>query len=296
MLAVQSRWEVGSWQHALCSALHWIHLWVWVFLWVQGAKTSSSLLPHFPYSSWFPTESADRFCFSLDILTTIVTAFPHLSLWHWLPYRVLQVSHTTILRKSQIMPCYLGVISLRMVGKTLLLMGHKLMLRTANLCVCQPLSHCTVQPYQSKKESFSLLSVRLLPVKEADKWHASGLLQKVLMLCSVYCEHNIVLKINRWCADFALSTFVFHLWSCPEEEEEVKMSESDEDRRIAEAKAYRIQKYQGVVPFLLLWELRHPQNSGWINHVPILAGGFRVTQQAESQQRQMGWSYGAMWV
>ncbi|NXR67831.1 ARG28 factor, partial [Rhadina sibilatrix] len=32
--------------------------------------------------------------------------------------------------------------------------------------------------------------------------------------------------------------------SCPEEEEEVKVSESDEDRRIAEAKAYRIQKYQ----------------------------------------------------
>ncbi|NXY57412.1 ARG28 factor, partial [Callaeas wilsoni] len=32
--------------------------------------------------------------------------------------------------------------------------------------------------------------------------------------------------------------------SCPEEEEEVKMSESDEDRRMAEAKAYRIQKYQ----------------------------------------------------
>ncbi|KAM7025811.1 rho guanine nucleotide exchange factor 28 isoform 5-T7 [Acridotheres tristis] len=32
--------------------------------------------------------------------------------------------------------------------------------------------------------------------------------------------------------------------SCPEEEEEVKMSESDEDRRIAEAKAYRIQKFQ----------------------------------------------------
>ncbi|XP_053788443.1 rho guanine nucleotide exchange factor 28 [Vidua chalybeata] len=32
--------------------------------------------------------------------------------------------------------------------------------------------------------------------------------------------------------------------SCPEEEEEMKMSESDEDRRIAEAKAYRIQKYQ----------------------------------------------------
>ncbi|NXI15928.1 ARG28 factor, partial [Irena cyanogastra] len=31
--------------------------------------------------------------------------------------------------------------------------------------------------------------------------------------------------------------------SCPDEEE-VKMSESDEDRRIAEAKAYRIQKYQ----------------------------------------------------
>uniref|UniRef100_A0A803VR90 Rho guanine nucleotide exchange factor 28 n=1 Tax=Ficedula albicollis TaxID=59894 RepID=A0A803VR90_FICAL len=31
---------------------------------------------------------------------------------------------------------------------------------------------------------------------------------------------------------------------CPEEEEEVKMNESDEDRRIAEAKAYRIQKYQ----------------------------------------------------
>ncbi|XP_064259231.1 rho guanine nucleotide exchange factor 28 isoform X5 [Passer domesticus] len=31
--------------------------------------------------------------------------------------------------------------------------------------------------------------------------------------------------------------------SCPEEEE-VKMNESDEDRRIAEAKAYRIQKYQ----------------------------------------------------
>ncbi|NWI46905.1 ARG28 factor, partial [Picathartes gymnocephalus] len=32
--------------------------------------------------------------------------------------------------------------------------------------------------------------------------------------------------------------------SCPEEEEEVKVSESDEDRRIAEAKAYRTQKYQ----------------------------------------------------
>ncbi|OWK62794.1 Rho guanine nucleotide exchange factor 28 [Lonchura striata] len=32
--------------------------------------------------------------------------------------------------------------------------------------------------------------------------------------------------------------------SCPEEEEEMKMSESDEDRRIAEAKACRIQKYQ----------------------------------------------------
>ncbi|RLW05268.1 hypothetical protein DV515_00005216 [Chloebia gouldiae] len=32
--------------------------------------------------------------------------------------------------------------------------------------------------------------------------------------------------------------------SCPEEEEEIKMSESDEDRRTAEAKAYRIQKYQ----------------------------------------------------
>ncbi|NXM92198.1 ARG28 factor, partial [Oenanthe oenanthe] len=31
---------------------------------------------------------------------------------------------------------------------------------------------------------------------------------------------------------------------CPEEEEEVKMNESDEDRRITEAKAYRIQKYQ----------------------------------------------------
>ncbi|NWY69145.1 ARG28 factor, partial [Erithacus rubecula] len=31
---------------------------------------------------------------------------------------------------------------------------------------------------------------------------------------------------------------------CPEEEEEVKMNESDEDRRIAEAKAYRTQKYQ----------------------------------------------------
>ncbi|XP_050185564.1 rho guanine nucleotide exchange factor 28 isoform X2 [Myiozetetes cayanensis] len=36
--------------------------------------------------------------------------------------------------------------------------------------------------------------------------------------------------------------------SCPEEEEEeVKMSESDEDRRIAEAKAYRIQKYQELL-------------------------------------------------
>ncbi|XP_027739095.1 rho guanine nucleotide exchange factor 28 isoform X4 [Empidonax traillii] len=34
--------------------------------------------------------------------------------------------------------------------------------------------------------------------------------------------------------------------SCPEEEE-VKMSESDEDRRIAEAKAYRIQKYQELL-------------------------------------------------
>ncbi|XP_010280590.1 PREDICTED: rho guanine nucleotide exchange factor 28, partial [Phaethon lepturus] len=32
--------------------------------------------------------------------------------------------------------------------------------------------------------------------------------------------------------------------SCPEEEEEGKMSESDEDRRIADAKAYRIQKCQ----------------------------------------------------
>uniref|UniRef100_A0A8B9FXU5 PH domain-containing protein n=1 Tax=Amazona collaria TaxID=241587 RepID=A0A8B9FXU5_9PSIT len=40
--------------------------------------------------------------------------------------------------------------------------------------------------------------------------------------------------------------------SCPEEEEEGKMSESDEDRRIAEAKACRIQKCQGVVPFLPL--------------------------------------------
>ncbi|XP_032532449.1 rho guanine nucleotide exchange factor 28 isoform X9 [Chiroxiphia lanceolata] len=37
--------------------------------------------------------------------------------------------------------------------------------------------------------------------------------------------------------------------SCPEEkeEEEVKMSESDEDRRIAEAKAHRIQKYQELL-------------------------------------------------
>ncbi|XP_051644108.1 rho guanine nucleotide exchange factor 28 isoform X2 [Manacus candei] len=36
--------------------------------------------------------------------------------------------------------------------------------------------------------------------------------------------------------------------SCPEEkEEEVKMNESDEDRRIAEAKAYRIQKYQELL-------------------------------------------------
>ncbi|XP_027527328.1 rho guanine nucleotide exchange factor 28 isoform X6 [Neopelma chrysocephalum] len=36
--------------------------------------------------------------------------------------------------------------------------------------------------------------------------------------------------------------------SCPEEkEEEVKMSESDEDRRTAEAKAYRIQKYQELL-------------------------------------------------
>lgn len=83
--------------------------------------------------------------------------------------------------------------------------------------------------------------------------------------------------MNRWCADFALSTFVFYLWSCPEEEEEeVKMNESDEDRRIAEAKAYRIQKYQGVVPFLSHWELWHPQNSGWISHAPILAGVFQV--------------------
>ncbi|XP_068032578.1 rho guanine nucleotide exchange factor 28 isoform X3 [Anomalospiza imberbis] len=32
--------------------------------------------------------------------------------------------------------------------------------------------------------------------------------------------------------------------SCPEEEEEMKISESDEDRHIAEAKAHRIQKYQ----------------------------------------------------
>lgn len=29
------------------------------------------------------------------------------------------------------------------------------------------------------------------------------------------------------------------------------MTESDEDKRIAEAKAYRIQKYQGVVFFLV---------------------------------------------
>jgi len=47
-----------------------------------------------------------------------------------------------------------------------------------------------------------------------------------------------------------LPLFVFHLRSCPEEEEEGKMSESDEDRRIAEAKTSRIQKCQGVVPFL----------------------------------------------
>lgn len=112
--------------------------------------------------------------------------------------------------------------------------------------VCTSCSHCTVQPYQSNRESFSLLDV------QAGKWHASGLLQRVLVLCSVYCEHNIVLKMNIRCADFALSTFVFYLGSCPEEEEEMKMSESDEDRRIAEAKAYRIQKYQGVVPFLSL--------------------------------------------
>lgn len=79
------------------------------------------------------------------------------------------------------------------------------------------------------------------------------------MLCSVYCEYNTVLKMNIWCADFALFTFIFHLWSCPEEEEEGKMSESDEDRRIAEAKASRIQKCQGVVLFLPLWELVHPE-------------------------------------
>lgn len=199
MLAVQSRWEVG-WVFMVACSLFCIALDQSVSLGFPLSSRCQNLFitpATLPIFSWFPTESADRFCFSLDILTTTVTAFPHLCLWHWLPYRVLQVSHTTILRKSQIMPCYLGVISLRMVGKTLLLMGHKLMLRTANLCVCQPLSHCTVQPYKSKKESFSLLSVHLLPVKEADKWHASGLLQKVLVLCSVYCEHNVVLKINR---------------------------------------------------------------------------------------------------
>lgn len=77
-------------------------------------------------------------------------------------------------------------------------MGPKLMHGTADLCVCVPaVLSCTVQPYQSEKESFGLLDVHLLFLKEADYWHTSGLLQKVLVLCSVYCEHNIVLKMNR---------------------------------------------------------------------------------------------------
>lgn len=68
--------QMGGWLDihgsiVLCSALHWVHLWVWVFLWAQGAKTCSSFLPHCPYSSWFPTESADPFCSSLFILTTL---------------------------------------------------------------------------------------------------------------------------------------------------------------------------------------------------------------------------------
>lgn len=74
------------------------------------------------------------------------------------------------------------------------------------MCVSQPLSNCTVQPCQSEKESFSLLDIHLLLLKEADKWHASGLLQKVLVLCSVCCEHNILLGMDRWCV---ILLFVF---------------------------------------------------------------------------------------
>jgi len=45
---------------------------------------------------------------------------------------------------------------------------------------------------------------------------------------------------------------LLHFHSCPEEQEEGKIGEFDEDRRIAEAKACKIQKCQGTVPFLLL--------------------------------------------
>lgn len=90
-----------------------------------------------------------------------------------------------------------------------------------------------------------------------------------------------------------LCFLVFHLWSCPEEE---KMNESDEDRRISEAKASRIQKCQGAVPFLPLWELLHPEGSGWTNNTSIWVCGFRVAQEAESQQRKLGRSDYLMWV
>lgn len=54
------------------------------------------------------------------------------------------------------------------------------------------------------------------------------------------------------------------------------MNESDEDRRIAEAKATRIQKYQGAVPFLPLWDLPCPESLGWRNNIHVLADALRM--------------------
>lgn len=199
MLAVQSRWEVG-WVFMVACSLFCIALDPSVSL---GFPPSSRCQNLFITPATLPIFLLVSHCISRLFLLLIRYPYHHCdSLPSPFPLALAALQSPAGVPYNHFEEitnhaCYLGDSSLRMVGKTLLLMGHKLMLRTANLCVCQPLSHCTVQPYQGKKESFSLLSVHLLPVKEADKWHASGLLQKVLVLCSVYCEHNIVLKINR---------------------------------------------------------------------------------------------------
>lgn len=103
--------QMGGWLDihgsiVLCSALHWVHLWVWVFLWAQGAKPvhpschTAHIPPGFPLNQ--QTLSVPHYSF-LPLCNTLPSPLPLALVAFQSPAGV----HTTILRKSQIMPVIL---------------------------------------------------------------------------------------------------------------------------------------------------------------------------------------------